>query len=327
MNLTPLLRKGQLHDRLNDEKAIVINLASLGLYIARKDSVYGFWSFFDRYTGKKLRVSPFSGFEAIEEIHEQFWNNWEQIHCLQGSIPELIDLSITSKCPYECEYCYQNSTPDGGHAELEHIREIFDVLRDLEVFEVAMGGGEPSLHPDLNEILVLAKERRIVVNFSTKNLDLLRNIHKHKLVWEKVGAIAFSVSCLSETRDFLELYLKKSKKNKVSYSNLLRKAKVHIVMCVSPLKEIMEILDLFEKNEFYSGVTLLDYKMVGRGSSQQPYSYDGLFSCLENFYEKLNDEFRLGIDTPLVQRFWDEILDSNISPYTFSPEEGAFFFM
>ena len=60
--------------------------------------------------------------------------------------PELVDIKITDYCPYGCTYCYQNSTLDGLHAKWEDLSAMVEKMKREHVFELAIGGGEPTLH-------------------------------------------------------------------------------------------------------------------------------------------------------------------------------------
>lgn len=102
---------------------------------------------------------PKTGFYIRKELgtEEPFW----------GPLPELLDISITNRCRKGCPYCYQNSTPSGQHMSVEDYRSILEQAKG-HLQQVALGGGEPTEHPDLIELLRLTREDYDVVpNYTT----------------------------------------------------------------------------------------------------------------------------------------------------------------
>lgn len=65
--------------------------------------------------------------------------------------PLSIDLKITNYCPRSCPWCHESSGPNGNHARAD---EILSHLGGLpEGTEIALGGGDPLSHPDLEKII------------------------------------------------------------------------------------------------------------------------------------------------------------------------------
>lgn len=91
-----------------------------------------------------------------------------------------VDLKITDFCKYNCSFCYQNSTERGTHAPLERILEILDFLKEKEVFEIVIGGGEPTTHPHLLDIIFGAIVRGFSVSITTKNPFFPRLLSSNK---------------------------------------------------------------------------------------------------------------------------------------------------
>lgn len=135
-----------------------------------------FYSIFNAETGFKIRLS--------------FSDNpvWEKARS-----PELVDLKISDYCPYGCTFCYQGSTKDGKHAPLDRIKSIIDSLAETKVFEVAIGGGEPTEHPDFIEILEYCTSKNIVPNFTTFSTKWLNDDEMVKAVTTHCKGIGVSV--------------------------------------------------------------------------------------------------------------------------------------
>src|SRR3989344_272743 len=97
-------------------------------YVARKDGTY--WAVFNRKNGTKIRFS----FER------------DAAPPMRATLPELVDVKITDLCTRGCLFCYQDSTPRGEHASRGVLDVLACALGQARVFEVAIGGGEPTAH-------------------------------------------------------------------------------------------------------------------------------------------------------------------------------------
>lgn len=64
-------------------------------------------------------------------------------------------LEITGRCQLECRHCYADSGPAGGHGSMTAAdwRRVIDQSAELGVEMVQFIGGEPTLHPDLADLL------------------------------------------------------------------------------------------------------------------------------------------------------------------------------
>ena len=66
--------------------------------------------------------------------------------------PLLVTVNVTGFCNLQCSYCYFQ--PRGMlHMPLDDFRKTLTALRRNEIFLLTLSGGEPFLHPQINEIL------------------------------------------------------------------------------------------------------------------------------------------------------------------------------
>jgi radical SAM protein with 4Fe4S-binding SPASM domain len=87
------------------------------------------------------------------------------------SAPLDVHLSITNRCNLLCRGCYARSDDEPiKDMPLDLAQEIIDRLSDMDVFTVALGGGEPFLHPQLFDIAAYARGADIVPNVTTNGL-------------------------------------------------------------------------------------------------------------------------------------------------------------
>jgi len=91
-------------------------------------------------------------------------------------------LEITSSCNLSCPMCFASSGPGGKHLSLEECKRTIDRLVEAEgqpeVFQLS--GGEPTIHPEFNEILEYAVEQPI--DYITINTNGIRFAHDKALV-------------------------------------------------------------------------------------------------------------------------------------------------
>ena len=81
--------------------------------------------------------------------------------------PLLLDVSITNRCMRGCSFCYKNAKPQGKDISLDDYSLVLCQARTCGVTQIAIGGGEPTLHPDFINILRLTREAGIIPNYST----------------------------------------------------------------------------------------------------------------------------------------------------------------
>lgn len=100
-------------------------------------------------------------------------------------MPESVDLKITDWCDAGCAWCHESSTVKGKHATL---RDIMAILADAQAgMEIAVGGGDPLSHPDIEDILSWMRQQRLIPNLTingrhvAKHMGLIYRLRKHGL--------------------------------------------------------------------------------------------------------------------------------------------------
>jgi len=116
------------------------------------------------------------------------WGESKDQDSFWGPLPELADISISNRCNNNGPFCYRNSTPDGSLMSIEDYEKILEQLPTT--FQVALGGGEPTLHPEFTDILELAREYDIVPNYTTNGNNLTPEILEASK--KHCGAVAVS---------------------------------------------------------------------------------------------------------------------------------------
>jgi len=281
-----------------------------GECIVRHDETYDYWTMFDHTSGNKVRF------------------NFTENSITRAEAPELVDIKITDKCTRNCKFCYQDSKVDGKHADMSVIREIIKTLHEVKVFEVALGGGEPTEHPEFIAILKSFNSVGIVPNFSTRNVKWVKD-NIEELRDAGVGGIGISVDNVEDVKRVLFHLQDVNKLN--SQGEHKPSIVLHHVVGVAPEKEFVEILELAQKVGYRpwgaSGwannpLLLLGYKTTGRGGQFVPHQFD-VIKLLKNL--KKEQGYNIGVDTAFIDQHKDE-LSKLTDPIYWTAGEGNFSF-
>lgn len=99
--------------------------------------------------------------------------------------PNSMDVCITKQCDNGCPFCYNNSNINGKHASVEVFKRLIGTYTGGEI---ALGGGNVFVHPQLEEILQFCKEKEIFVaptinqNHLKKYKDQILDLFKRNLI-------------------------------------------------------------------------------------------------------------------------------------------------
>lgn len=271
------------------------------------------WSVFDRNTGTRLHLGP--GIAANTPATDvPKYGDTAGLE-LKGypdksSTPELVDVKITDFCPFGCTYCYQGSTPAGKHADEDVVRRIAEKLRGLRVWEVALGGGEPTMHPRFLDILAAFAENHVVPNFTTRSTKWLEDPIRMRRTMSLVGGVAFSVDTAEDVVRFADAiraagvpYQAGDGRSRISFQYVVGVGDENAFLSVARAV----------KNTGHR-LTLLGYKTTGRGNSLKPYEY--------NWAAVLKDLglHHVSIDTALAQRSRKMLV--GVDPRSYFTQEG-----
>lgn len=132
-----------------------------------------YYSAFEPETGNLVRITDWPNYnhdyDTETELKELGYNR------SRSPSPELCDIAITNRCNVGCEYCYQDSTPKAKHGRKDLVETILKGF-DHVPYQIAIGGGEPTLHPDFTYILRKARELGTVPNYTTAGVKLTKDI-------------------------------------------------------------------------------------------------------------------------------------------------------
>lgn len=204
------------------------------------------WTLFNPHNGNKFTFS----FEENPKPYER------------ALFPELVDIKITDYCPFNCPMCYVGSTLQGKHASLEDIRRIAAMLANQGTFEVAIGGGEPTLHPHFREIVEVFRAHNIVPNVTTRNLPWLKALHQDETLQRLLGGVAFSIDDIETAKK-----VKEALATPHFYGDRALLLSFQVIMGVFPPEDFKSLV---HQCKWSYRLTLLGYKNTGRGSEFSP---------------------------------------------------------
>lgn len=162
------------------------------------------------------------------------------------AFPESMDVKITNKCDRNCPYCHENSKPDGKHGN------IIDVtfINSLHPYtELAIGGGNPLDHPQLEDFLVYCKDRKLIVNMTVnqvhfeKEFERIKNLVSNKLIY------GLGVSLVNPTSEFI---------------NMIREIPNAVIHIINGIVDRDTLRPLYDKG---LKILILGYKEFRRGNT------------------------------------------------------------
>jgi radical SAM protein with 4Fe4S-binding SPASM domain len=238
-------------------------------------------------------------FVGIPETGITFrWGNNLEENPYMAPWPELADISISNYCTNGCDYCYRSSSPNGKSISFKDYEFLLKQLTSEKygsVFQVALGGGEPLLHPDIIEILKITREKfNIIPNYTTsgKFFDE-KNIEATK---KYCGAIAISYDPYRDlSLDDISEIGSCLKKNEI-------KANIHYVISEKTLNNAIEIIEgkFDEYFKMFNAIIFLTHKPFGRADNKDSIKSQDLLKSFLKLIDNPISKIRIGFDACFV---------------------------
>jgi hypothetical protein len=302
---------------------------------ARKDTADGhtWWVLFNVNDGTKMRLSfDMDDLRANAKTNERLEGYYgsSDVRVLhlgthtpptKAPAPELVDIKLTDACVYEsdCGFCYMQSRKDGDPGDPVAVRNLLSSLAQLRVFEVAFGGGEPTLWPGFGDTLAFARSVGIVPNFTTKNYTWLNKPHAREWL-DTIGAVAFSIN----DRKSMDRLVKNATSTKLTYAHNA-KITVQTIPDLVGADDFKYIVNTATAHGWR--VTLLGYKEVGRGATFTPsFRREGgwWFDVMTDIAASTPRLRGVAIDTALALQSKDRLDKAGIPDWMYHVEEGTF---
>ncbi len=112
--------------------------------------------------------------------------------------PVVLSLSVTSRCNLRCIYCY--SYEDNRHATDVPVQELFSIINEFHALGTRvfmLQGGEPLLHPHIDEIITYIKAKNAYCSITTNGMYL----RQHLEALRQVDQVQLSIDGNSEVTE------------------------------------------------------------------------------------------------------------------------------
>ena len=192
---------------------------------------------------------------------------------------ESMDVTITTKCNGNCEWCYLCCNENGVHADLN--QPFFDTVHAGT--EMAINGNDLS-HPDLENFLIRMKDKGVFVNMTINQ----KHLHPHigtLIDWQKRNLIWGIGISLTNSND-INLYEDIQKLDNVV---------IHVIDGLFTKEDIENMKDKHIK------LLILGFKHVGRGIEYynlHKEEVDSNIDYLDKHIKEYADNFdNIGFDT------------------------------
>lgn len=114
---------------------------------------------------------------------------WKLAGALVRRRPLYAQLIVTRRCNLSCGYCFEYDNKSSP-VPIEALRERIDALHRLGTFHICMMGGEPLMHPQIDDVIVHAS-RSAQVSITTNGFllsdSLIDRLNGSGLTWMQVS--------------------------------------------------------------------------------------------------------------------------------------------
>lgn len=292
--------------------------------VARKDE-QGFWIVFNQKSGTQV-IFSFDQMMPLKNdcscCHEEIPHFSMEMKPEKSTLPIGIDLKITDRCYRNCKFCYEGSTPAGKHFNGHRWASYLAHFKDMELFEICIGGGEPLLHPKFIKMLHDLREIDVVPSFTTRETDWLRDGRRSEII-DVVGSFAISMN----EDDISSVSPIKELATTLDYHSISHElAAVQVVM--GTIREYVFSLLLEQCYKYNITLSLLGYKSgLGRSPEFKSSSKFSKYPWWIKRVQKANDNNKMPkivIDTVLAAQFADELKKLDVPSWSWDIKEGRF---
>ena len=211
--------------------------------------------------------------------------------------PESMDVKITNYCVgADCKFCHERSDSNGKHGDLDFSIKLFSALPAGT--ELAIGGGDPTSHPNVEYMLSELKNIGVISNITVNSLHIRKNFAQLREWIQNKYIHGLGISYTPAMMDQCVAIAKES-------SNVV----FHMIMGVNTVDDLNRLIEKVENPK----VLLLGYKQYGRGES---YYNEKVENTKYEWYVRLHEFFNkknltlsfdnLGIKQANLKRFFSD---------------------
>ena len=213
-------------------------------------------------------------------------------------------LTLNRACNLRCKWCYAKSTHFNcaDDITLEMAKQIVDICKDLNINRIALIGGEPTLYPQLPQIIEYIKSNNMGCGIITNGVKLEDKAYLQELM--DVGVKSFSISLKGENKTAFK---------QVTGFDCYEKVKKGITNCIENNIDVSVSMVLTEENieTFLEGI--IDMKKLGVKNFHLSFCYELDTSCDYKAYLKTNNPKKLINNFVKIYNELDEVTEHNFT--------------
>jgi len=153
------------------------------------------------------------------EIDEPIADNFKKKLVPQPDRPAEVAIEATNQCNWGCSFCFHKNRRENeaqNYLRVEHFKRAIVSIKDFGVRRLRLTGGEPLLHPNIYELLRLAKAADMYIILNTNGKLLNRD--NIQTITERVDGLELPVISSSHSNQRLGLLLRDIRKIKKDIS-------------------------------------------------------------------------------------------------------------
>ena len=121
-------------------------------------------------------------------------------------IPLHIQICPTNACNLNCDFCSCRDRDKKKHLSLEQVIKILDICAERGTKAITWtGGGEPLMHPDINEMLNYASELGIKSGLVTNGILLEKLDYHDNLTWCRISSADDRVPAFDSIKEAIKI--------------------------------------------------------------------------------------------------------------------------
>lgn len=117
--------------------------------------------------------------------------------------PLQVEWEITFRCNQKCLFCFNADHKFDGELDFENIKVIIDKLDKNHVFNIALTGGEPFMHPEIDTILEYLSHKKIRVTILSNGTLIPKNLIQFISSYKSRFALQLSIEGIKDTHDHI----------------------------------------------------------------------------------------------------------------------------
>lgn len=129
-----------------------------------KDTKFSYRNIASEIEDESLSLADQVPAKSTQDFFEEHFNGRPQLTNLH--------IEITSRCNERCVHCYIPGEHRGAEIELSMFQDVLRQCREMNILHLTITGGEPMLHRNFIEFLMMCREYELSVNVLS-NLTLL----------------------------------------------------------------------------------------------------------------------------------------------------------